>query len=196
MLFAPVQSLRQVHGDLLVGIGGRGVIEAHIRPAVGGNAGLLLQLALGGMQAVFLPAVQFSGRDLGNHLIDRVAVLALDDNLPVIRHRHHADGAHMTDQLAEALLSVRQTYLVPLDIQNHPVEQIFARDLCFSHFLFFHDILPRRNLLFSRIYSVFSVIIRRIGKSVGTVLTSGRRWASKAIRIFSASGRSCGRYRS
>ena len=44
----------------------------------------------------------------------------------------------MPDNLTDTLVSVRQLNLIPLDIQNHALEDIFGPNLYFSQFSFFH----------------------------------------------------------
>ena len=79
-----------------------------------------------------------AGGDLGDDLIDGIAVLPLYNDLSVCCHRDHTHGTDMPDNLTDTLVSVRQLNLIPLDIQNHALEDIFGPNLYFSQFSFFH----------------------------------------------------------
>ena len=132
MALTLVQAAGQVHGDVLVGVGGGGMEIADLRPLVGGVAGLLHQLALSGGEAVLVGGVELAGGDLEDHPVQRIAVLALDDDLVVLRHGDDADRADVADDFADGGVAVGQPHLITDDVQDHAVEDLLGRDLLFK----------------------------------------------------------------
>ena len=99
--------------------------------ARGRVAGLLAQLALRGGE-LRLARIELAGRELDEHLVERIAELALDDEAPVGKHRHDQHGAGMHDVLARREAAVGQAHRVAAHVQQLAVEHRFGRDLRFD----------------------------------------------------------------
>ena len=136
-----MQVFGQVHADGLGAVGRGRYEEAEVGPFIGSEAGLLAELALRAFERVFACLIQLAGGDLGDDRVDRIAVLAFQDDVSVRVHGDDADRLHVRDHFPHGRVAVRQGDAVAENVQDHAVKDLFARDLSFAQALIFFFIV-------------------------------------------------------
>src|SRR6267378_5404690 len=113
--------------DGLIGIGDRSMDYAKPRPLRRAVAGLLQQLALGGVEAR-LAGLELAGRQLDEHAPMGVAELPLEQHAAVVEDRRDRHGARVADVLARPLAAVGKAHHVALHFEEHAVVDALPRD--------------------------------------------------------------------
>jgi hypothetical protein len=109
---AAMQPAREIDADRLVGHPGRGVqVDEHV-PLVGGQPGLLGQLALRRVEGGLAVDVEQPGRQLVEAGADGGPVLVDEHDVGVVVQGHDADRAGMGDDLALGDLAVAHPHVV------------------------------------------------------------------------------------
>ncbi len=95
------------------------------RHSRGGVAGFLFQFALRAGEVV-LAGVDLAGRQFDEIAVQRVAVLAFQQQVAVVEHRDDDDGAGMDDVFARRFLAIGQAHAVAFDVHQPALEDGFA----------------------------------------------------------------------
>lgn len=135
VLLARRQALGRVEVDLLVREADRRRDRRELRNVLRRVAGLLRELALGADERVLVRRIELAGRHLERHRIDRIAVLAHEDDAAVRQERDDGRGARMLNPLTRRLFAVRQLDRVALDVKQDTVEDSLAVDFLFDQIL-------------------------------------------------------------
>src|SRR5437588_6536793 len=113
--------------DRFIGIGDGGMDYAKSGPVRRAVAGLLQQLALGGVE-VRLAGLELAGGQLDEHAAMGVAELALEQHAAVVEDRHDRHGPRVADVFAHALAAVGKAHPGAMHLEERAVVDALPRD--------------------------------------------------------------------
>ena len=114
--------------DALIGIANAWMHHPEVFPVAGDVARFFLEFALGGVNDGFA-MIDLAGRQLKEYAAQRVAELALKQQVAVGEEGENDDGARMHDVFPDRFLAIGQEHAILADIEQSPLEYSLGRDL-------------------------------------------------------------------
>ena len=93
-------------------------------------ASFLLQLTLGTLQRIFSSNIQLASRNLHSQRLNRITVLAHQNNLIIICNRNHSRSSWMLYPFPIGNITIRQLHLVLFHMKQCTIINILAADFC------------------------------------------------------------------
>ncbi|ODU00584.1 MAG: hypothetical protein ABS89_08740 [Thiobacillus sp. SCN 63-1177] len=148
---AGFQPARQIERQPLVGIADAGIDGGDFAPLARGVAGFLFQFPLRTGE-VILAGIDLAGRQFDEIAVQRIAVLAFQQQVAVVEYRNDDNGAGMDDVLAGRFAAVGQAHAVALDVHQPSLEDGLALQSGFGKVggIVFHGRRGQKNAGFLR----------------------------------------------
>ena len=113
----------------------------------------LRQFPTRALDRIFARHVEFARRNFQRHALDGISILLDENDVAVGQQRHHRRRSGVSDPLARCLVTVGQLDSIAHHVQQHAVENFFARQLLFDQFFVVHSLSLRSCILQHSLYS-------------------------------------------